>query len=354
MKKLIIPITLLVIISIACKKKKEEKSNSELATEILTDFTNKVAIPQYAEIKKNAEILDAKLISFNTTPSEQNLTDARTAWKNLRESWEKCESYLFGPVATNEYDPQMDTWPMNNKDLDAVLNSNTNLNQQYISTLDHALRGFHPIEYLIFGINGNKIATSFTNREKEYLIALSTDLKMTCSQLSYSWEVNGENYGQNLIDAGIEEKSSIYTTKKEAILEIVNGMIGICDEVANGKIAEPFDNQNPELEESKYSANSFTDFKNNMIGVQNCYTGKYIEDGKGIDELVKEYNKSLDAKINSQIATAINSFNSFSVSFGLAITSEKVQITNTQTAINDLKTTLESELLPLIQERIKN
>ena len=48
----------------------------------------------------------------------------------------------------------------------------------------------------------------------------------------------GENFVAQLANAG--NAGSIYATAKDGVQEIVEGMIGICDEVANGKIGDPF------------------------------------------------------------------------------------------------------------------
>jgi hypothetical protein len=58
--------------------------------------------------------------------------------------------------------------------------------------------------------------------------------------------------------------------KRAVFEEIVNGMIGICDEVANGKMLDPFVAADPSLEESPYSQNSLTDFKNKNHRRKKC------------------------------------------------------------------------------------
>ena len=53
------------------------------------------------------------------------------------------------------------------------------LDEAYIEGLDEehdALKGFHPIEYLLWGVNGDKKAADLTDREKEYLVALAQNL----------------------------------------------------------------------------------------------------------------------------------------------------------------------------------
>jgi putative iron-regulated protein len=91
-----------------------------------------------------------------------------------------------------------------------------------------------------------------------------------------------------------------------------------------------------------------------MQGVQNVYLCSYATKGASISDWVKQYNVSLDSKIRSQVAASISTFSTFSKPFGQAIISEQVQILNTQKILNQLKETLENELVPLINLNVKN
>jgi len=53
---------------------------------------------------------------------------------------------------------------------------------------------------------------------------------------------------------------------------------------------EPYDAQDPKIVESPYSGNSIADFKNNIIGLQNVYLGRYKTDGHGLNDLVASKN----------------------------------------------------------------
>ncbi|MEP7259500.1 MAG: imelysin family protein, partial [Flavitalea sp.] len=138
------------------------------------------------------------------------------------------------------------------------------------------------------------------------------------------------------------------TTKAAAYSEIVDAMAGICDEVANGKIKDPFDLQDPTQEESPFAKNSITDFTNNIKGIMVIYQGKLTDDGKGIEDLVRNYNLSLDNDIKTAHAAALASLNAISVPFGEAITTQQNQVQTAMTKINDLATLLETKLSPFV------
>lgn len=350
-------ITIPVVIT-SCKKDDDpaqtetEMTAQELQSAILNDFSSVTVFPAYQDMETKMNDFHNACMAFNTTQSQSDLDNAKQAWKNVRGVWEQSEAFLFGPVSTENIDPSTDTWPVDYNSLDSVLTSGNAFTASYITSLGDELKGYHPSEYLLWGLNSSKSAAQFTQREKEYLVALSADLQMKANQLRNSWDpAMANNYSHHVKMAG--DPTSVYPSQKAAFEEIVTAMAGICDEVANGKITEPFVAADPTLEESPYSSNSITDFKNNITGVQNVYFGKYNADGYGLENLVKKYNLSLHNKIVNQLDNAINSFNGITVPFGQAITSQPTQVQNTIDRINELKTTLEDELLPFVQQYVQ-
>ncbi|HET6227197.1 MAG TPA: imelysin family protein, partial [Bacteroidia bacterium] len=248
----------------------------------------------YNDLATNSEKLYVAIEEFNTSSSEANLTVCKTLWKATRQCWEQSEGFLFGPVATGNIDPRIDTWPVNYVDLDSVLNNGPKpITATYVDGLEDALKGFHPVEYLLFGKDGSKTATQLTDREKEYLIALADNLRKLTKEASSSWNpANADNYSEVFTKPGNDNK--VYKTSLDAYTEVVNAMAGICDEVANGKMEEPLAANDPSLEESPFAQNSIKDFTNNIISVQNVYLGKYAgTDGAGLDDVIKENNLAL-------------------------------------------------------------
>lgn len=354
MKKILFIISAIVVLTVTSCKKNEDTpaiSFDELKKVTLQDFTNNVAVAGYADLDVAATNLNTAILALNTNATETNLTAVKTAWKNMRAIWEQCEGFLFGPVEDNDYDPNMDTWPTDYVQMDSLLNSINALGIADIQNATLSLRGYHPIEYIIFGNHGDRTAASITTRQKQYMVSLSEDLKNTCHQLYLSWTAAPTNFSNQVINAGTT--STVYSKKQEAYLAIVNSLIAICEEVGEGKMKEPFDAMDAAIVESPYSGNSITDFKNNIVGLQNVYLGKYASnDGKGINDLVASKNISLDNKIQSQITAAISSFSNITMYYEEAIINQRVQCQQTMTALNTLKLTLENELKPFVIQYI--
>jgi predicted lipoprotein len=246
----------------------------------------------------------------------------------------------------------MDTWPTDYTQLDSVLSSINALEVADIQNFTLSLRGYHPIEYIIFGDHGNRTAASLSARQKKYMVSLSTDIMNTCHALYQSWVSAGGNFALQVTSAGTG--STKYAKKLEAYQAIVNALTDICGEVGEGKMKEPYDAQDASLVESPYSGNSVADFRNNIVGLQNVYLGKYKVDGRGLNDLVSSKNISLDNTIQSQITAAINSFNNITLPYEQAIISQRVQCQQTMTALETLKETLETQLSPFLVQYIQD
>lgn len=344
----------IILVAVSCKKNTSDDESVDfkvLEKAILNDFTHVVALPNYLDLKIKAVDLKDAILNLNNQPTDSNLTVARNVWKNLREPWEQSESWLFGPVEDLNFDPEIDSWPVNRVDLDSLLAGSAVLDLPAIQGFQSTLKGFHSLEYLIFGTDGNKTAAQLTTREREYMTGLSLHLEDVAAQIYNRWDfTQPDNYSSEVIHAGAG--SQVFLTRRDAFITIISAMAGICDEVANGKMEEPLVAQDSTLEESQFAKNSVVDFRNNLIGVEHVYFGKYKTDGMGMNEWVASKNLALDNKIQQQIAIALASFNNITLPYSLAIYSQQIQILNCQHAINDLKTTLENELLPFIQAQM--
>ncbi len=280
----------------------------------LADYSQNVVVATYADMKAKGVALDAAVEAYAADPQNQSKLDAAAAaWRAMREPWEASEAFLFGPAEFLSLDPALDSWPVDRQQLDDVLASEFDLTPEFIADgLGPALRGFHTVEYLLFRDGSPRNVGDVTDREREYLVAVTQVLADDAATLSDAWS---DGFADEFANAG--ESGSRYGSQTDALVEIIEGMSAICDEVANGKIADPFDEQDTRLVESQFSWNSLTDFANNMRSVQNAYMGGYHNgtDGQGVNELVAEEDATLDARVQSEIAAAITAIEAIPAPF---------------------------------------
>lgn len=349
---------LLFLVS-SCKKDNSLNTNltngtTTLEGQFLTDYATNLVNPNYQDIQAKANIMLTASNTLIATTNDANLQAMRTAWINTRGAWESCEGFLFGPVEDFNYDPTMDDWPVNKVDLDSLLASKNPLSVSDINPLATTLKGFHAIEYIIFGVGSTRKAADITAREKVYLASLTQSLYNTTTQLRNSWDPSQpNNYTLQVTTAGTG--STTFPTRQKFFLTLVGSMADICNEVANEKMQTPLAAQDSTLDESSFSHNSVTDFTNNITGVLHAYLTTYNgTSGHSLSELVRTKNTSLDVTIQSQINAAIASFKGITQTYEKAIYSQQSQVKATQTAIRMLKATIEGDLTTFIQTNIKD
>ena len=322
-------------------------------TEIIAAYVDLTVIETYADLSRQATRLNDAVQDFADDPTQANLQAAANAWVAAREPWESSEGFLFGPVAFLSLDPSLDSWPLDQAQLEEVLNSGFELTPDFIRDgLNATLRGFHTVEFLLFRGGKARDAAEVTARETEYLVAVTEVLYEDAILLEESWlspVVSPRAFGEEFKTAG--EPGSRYRSQQEAILELIEGMIVIADEVGNGKISDPYTQQNPTIVESWFSWNSLTDFSNNVRSIQNAYLGGYHKGGfrgASLSSWVAEQDASLDMRIQGEVQAARDAIMAIPEPFRNNLDAGG-PIENAMASLRTIVATLESDLKPLIR-----
>ncbi|MBK8441994.1 MAG: imelysin [Sphingobacteriales bacterium] len=339
---------LVVALLVTSCKKDETITPTADYKDILSNIGENVILQTYEDLAAKAQNLYIAAQTLKNNPTSANLEGAKAAWVETRLPWEQSEGFLFGPVEQEGLDPSLDSWPVNVTDLNNVLLSNNALTAEFLDQQEGTLKGFHTIEFLLWSESSNKQIADFTSREFEYLVAAAEVLSIDAQELYYLWKPDGENFIKNILDAG--NGSQVYISQKSALEEITNALIIISDEVANGKINDPFSQQDLSLEESRFSANSKADFTDNMRSIQNIYTGKFstFGNGKSLSTIVGEKNSSVNTEVLQQINVAIAAIENIPGTFSDAVFNNPTSVQAAQTAVRNLQKTLEEKVLPII------
>ena len=314
---------------------------------MLNDFANTVVLATYTELDSKAGELLAAVKALAADASQANLEKAQQAWKATRTPWEQSEAFLFGPVNTQGLDPALDSWPVDHVNLQSVLDSNAALTVDFVSGLEDTQKGFHTIEFLLFRDGDQRKASDITKRELAYLVSTTENLKESTAQLRLAWAPEGENFSNIVAQAGVG--SAVYPSQSAAVQEMINGMIVIADEVANGKISDPYNESDTTLVESQFSFNSISDFQDNIRGIQNVYMGKFMTDGQGLNEFVNSKDADLDARFQQEVQAAIDAIGAIPDPFRDSITANRGAVQNAIDAVSKVQQTLEQDILPLVQ-----
>ena len=334
-------ITLLTTGFVACSDDNDSNGDDTLIDKeamfkaAVMPYVDNTVVPTYKGMADNAiamadacaDIADAFAAGTLTTEMVQ---EAGNCWNNSRAYWEKSEAFLYGPAANYYIDPHIDSWPLDKNAMDDLLDYlRSGKNWVIENNAGYGLLGFHAVEYMLFeldasGENSLPHNLNYATEELVYLCAVANDLRNQCVLLEASWAgienitdekrsllednemIPAENYGWYMKNAGVA--GSIYKTYQQTAEDIILGCIDIADEVGNTKIGRPANASNEDDKnyiESPYSLNSIADFIDNIISIRNAYQGSNEADASVSDYIVK-VNPELDAKVKSQIQTAID------------------------------------------------
>jgi len=336
------------------------------ASDILEGFAKETVLLTYRKLADEGAELHAFVETLAATVNADNVEAAQAAWRETRVPWEASEGFLFGPVDEQGLDPRLDSWPVNKTDLDNILGSSADLTDpNVIALLDNTVKGFHTIEYLLFDDGTGTAGTNFIGnrdtasivaalqaepRRLDYLLGVTTNLAETAGELADAWDPSGEDFAAQVSEAG--KSSTRWLSQRSALQEIIEALAGIADEVANGKISDPYFEANPNLVESQFSFNSLADFTNNIESIRNVYEGGNPLgcSSTGLSAYVATADVGLDAQIRGEIQAAIDAIGEIAYPFRDSITNpaEAADIQAAIDAINVLRATIEGDLFDTV------
>lgn len=294
---------------------------------VLNSYVDGTVLATYSQMSDSAIKFNEAVGELKKAPSDEKLAEVAKAWSKVRTFWEQSEAFLFGPAAFASLDPKLDSWPLDQSQLDALIASvndgRISIDSGYVRDgLGAALRGFHAAEYLIFRDAKVRKAGELSKGELDYLAALSQVLCEDCIALESWWKgadklseekskileeaeiETGISYASEMKNAG--KAGSRYESQKEAISEIFDGCIDIVDELADSKLGVPAKTKNPLECESRHSGTSLVDARDNLMSVRNSYEGLNSE-SVSLSALVSEKSKESDERVKAAIDGAIKS-----------------------------------------------
>lgn len=309
------------------------------------------------------------------------MKDAGTSWRAMRKYWEQSEAFLYGPAASHNIDPHIDSWPLDFHAMNALLHDADRMaaieeeGGAYVGDkLGYALKGFHAAEYLLFESiekDGRAVGTgrphtaNLSHAEAVYLLGIVEDLTQQAILLEYCWagevstskaavlaagdiEPFEDQYGWQMMNAG--QAGSIYKTYQEAAEEIIAGCVDIAGEAAELKMGNPYISSTAEERdyiESPYSCTSTLDFADNIRSIQHAYCGAQAGD-HSISNFVYGQDADLDARVRKAIENAITAIEQIADFENTAQNNPTVKAAIDQVAA--LEDVLDKEVLPMLSK----
>jgi putative iron-regulated protein len=329
--------------------------NAKFDRQILRDFVTAVVVPSNNQFAQQASTLSKAIDAYATAPSTATLASAQAAWVKARAAWEQTECFGFGPTTSLGYDGALDTWPVNETDLKALMKSKAPLSAASVSKMKETEKGFHVIEYFLFGQDKLRQPTDLGQRDLQYLQLLGQDFSRVATDLATIWSkgIAGKTAYQEVFSTAGEASNATYPTVQAGAQEMIQGLLDSLDEVANEKLGKPLAEKNPKLAESRFSLNTLTDIKSNLQGAKNVYLGSFPDantSGKGLSVYIAQVNPALDSTVKQKFKVAAQSLEQISEPLETAVLNPKAagSIKAAQSAIDAVRETIQKDVKPLV------
>lgn len=367
----------------SCKDDEEKKNEETIVIQdaeydaIINQYVDGVVMPTYADLKTKNTALYQSVLDFGNAPSDARFQAVCNAWLTAREPWEMSEAFLFGPVADYGLDPNMDSWPLDQDAIVAVLTSQNWNAMEWTGDYDEddeaiaevqSVRGFHTLEFLAFKdgkartLNDeaadNEAANVVYNSANATAWAqyMRNTAKLLVDDVTTLYDAWDKGYAASFKN----HNGSDYTSGISCIEQIIDGCVDIAGEVGDAKIGDPYNlavagkaTEALYAVESWYSWHSRDDYTNNINSIRNAYYGS--RDGSintnSLSNLVKKYNVQLDTKVKNAISAAANAIQAIPQPFRNNINSTEARAA--MEACADLADTLENELKPFLTNATK-
>lgn len=274
------------------------------AEAVLEHTATQVISRNYVRLADSTDRLAERLQALQQAASPADVVAARSAWRLARVYWETGEAHLFGPADTDGHDPAMDSWPLDQRELVALLEGSASLDAEAVASLDADVKGFHAIEFLLWNqpvADGRESAEAAAERlsqaprQREMLTSLGSNLHDHARVLAAAWQ--GEDGHAQQIAAAGTSASHLYPAASGALQELAEGIDGIVDELAAEKLGEPLASGRLDAVESPYARNTRADMRDNIDGIQNLWLGSLdgADSGHGLRALAAEKGADVEA-----------------------------------------------------------
>ena len=296
-----------------------------------------------------ALVMQDAINAFLEEPNETTLALAKSTWTEARKPYAEIEAFRFGNLIIDDWEPQLNAWPLDEGFIDYVDNSNyfyelgnpvgqanliantslsfgpqtldlTTLDAELLASLNelggteaNVATGWHAIEFLLWGQDlngtgpgaGNRPVTDFAisatdctngncDRRREYLKSV-TDLLID----DLAWVIN--QWDQQVSDSYHNEFASL--DGKEQLRRMLFGAGSLSlGELAGERMKVALFANSPEDEHDCFSDNTHFTLLHDQKGIANVLTGQSdftaeLTDGVSVVELLEEYNPELAAEL---------------------------------------------------------
>ncbi len=340
-----------LFMTFSCKSEAKSDEN-ELPKAVVKGYAD-IVFATYNDALLTAKNLESAVSAFLSSPTNENLSSAKTAWLTARKYYGQTEVFRFydGPIDNGETGVEglLNAWPLDEVYVDyvegapnaGIINNITTypeINKSLLIEMnekggeENISCGYHAIEFMLWGQDlsdktaGERPVSDFApgnlinDRRRTYLELTTSLLVEHLQQLNDEWNPEIENNYY---------KTFVGLAPDVAIQKILTGM-GVLSkvELAGERMFTAYDNASQEDEQSCFSDNTKADLMNNIGGIMNVFFGTYVRydksnlQVKSIKDLLLLKDVTLYKQTETLLRTCNNDFQNIYQPFDNAIVLE--------------------------------
>ncbi|TWH77237.1 putative iron-regulated protein [Azomonas agilis] len=321
---------------------------SEAAARAVVEHYADLGFAVFTDAHQAALQLQTAVRTLLATPTSEHLQATKNAWIAARVPYMQTEVFRFSSPVVNEWERQVNAWPINAEVIDYVArdakrpnNARTsiianpiiNLGEERIefhqitasslSSLNELagpdlpiITGYHALEFLLWGEEpakkngaGQRPATDYAekgctnghcDRRRAYLEAVTELLVTDLADLAAQWQPEvSDNYRAALL----------LDTTFNGIRKILVGMGSLSlDGLATERMQIALDTNAPEAEHDRFSDNTHNALFYNAKGIRNVYLGTYqrlngsLLSGASLANLVQSVEPDINTSLQKDLA----------------------------------------------------
>jgi predicted lipoprotein len=305
-------ILLISTVFTSCKKKEAEPTAEFDRASMLTNYSDQLIVPGYADLTTKMSVLNQKAIDFTSSLSLGSLSDLKTQWKETYIAWQKIKVYDFGPALSINLKKTLSFYPVDTTKINSNVSNNiTNLGDATnLNTI-----GLNAIDYLLYHADDNTILQEFasTNRQN-YLKNITAKMLTDVQSVKDEWNSYSVTF-----------KAASGNDANSSLSFMVNEFNKDYELVKNAKIGVPLGEQSlgikrPEYIEARYSGIGFDLIIANLDGLTTFFQG---DSGSGFDDYLNFLGKKVGEQLLSDnIIGQLTSSSAKAASFSSSLENE--------------------------------
>lgn len=302
----------------------------------LVDLSANHILPSYEVLTERSVELRDNSYAFceQANQSSEDLAALQKYWRELNQSWQTIQWVKVGPIIDDNRLFRIHYWPDTKgtvaSGVDKLLAQDEAITEELVAKQSVGAQGIPALENLLFT---SQLSTSLLSAEDKIercqaLMAISANIATISDEVYDGWRADDGNF-----IAQLTEGTGEFTSKKDAVEELVTNWLEQIERVKDEKMLKPFSGTHDE--EQSLSGESVASMKTNIATFKTIYTAG---EGHGFDDILTGHLDQLNIATQMSLAidNAIESANALGDDYDTQLNDEAGRIKINQT-ISDLR-----------------